>query len=286
MFFSENLKVGKKDEEKNETEEPEGRKRTWPIVCLFSIIGTMVIAAFYIIMVVMFMPRGGKNKSEDTIVGGGVYGTRSRGTFRGAGGYCFESSMMVWAKNETQKDYEAKNIMVKDLHEGDLISTIDLKYLNFNLIKTWTRATDVELFWGNWKGHEFLFSSGQKIKVTSPHLMIIHKNGSWYFVRADQVKVGDEMKVGKFIEQVIKVDNMMIKSKVAIETEDGTIEVNDVFTSGLCDKSPTARNSVLKTVHCLTDYKLSHFGEYFSSKCMSKIAWKHAYLNNNNISNL
>ena len=114
----------------------------------------------------------------------------------------------------------------------------------------------------------------------------IHKKGSWYFVRADQVKVGDEMKVGKFIEQVIKGDNMMIKSKVAIETEDGTIQVNNVFTSGLCDKSPTARSSVLDTVHALTDYKSSHFGEYFSNTCMSKIAWKHAYLKNNNIFNL
>ena len=44
----------------------------------------------------------------------------------GGGGMCFDASMKVWAKNETQQNKEAKLIMAKDVEEGDLVSTVGL----------------------------------------------------------------------------------------------------------------------------------------------------------------
>ena len=227
----------------------------------------------------LFLARGDTKATQGGVVAG-TYGTR--GTFRGVNGFCFDASMTVWVKNETQKDQEAKKIMVKDVEEGYLIGTMDLKKSNLNSsAKIWTRVIDVDIFGGNWKAHNFLFASGHEIKVTSPHLMIIRKNGMWYFVRADQVNVGDEMRVGYLVEKVIKVTRLIIRSKVAIETEDGTIQVNEVLTSGLCDTIPKNLGFALKTDTALKEYKLSHFGEYFDNKCMNAIAWKNAHIRNN-----
>ena len=119
------------------------------------------------------------------------------------------------------------------------------KYKPIGLI--WTRATDVDLFWGSWKGHNIIFLGGQNIKVTSPHLMITWKDGQSYIIRADQVHVGDKMKVGNILMSVEKIENYVIKSKVAVETEDGTIRVNDVLASGVCDHNPQAVETIVHT---------------------------------------
>ena len=73
----------------------------------------------------------------------------------------------------------------------------------------------------------------------------------------------------------------IIKSKVAVETEDGTIQANQVLASGICDDNPQAIGRVLDAKKMLNDYKLEHFGEDYSNTCMDTVAWKDAYLSNN-----
>ena len=76
--------------------------------------------------------------------------------------------------------------MVKDLKEGDLVGTADRNVQTNRKYKfMWTRATDVTVSTDSeWKAHTFQFSSGRHyLTVTSPHLMIIWKNGFSYFIR-------------------------------------------------------------------------------------------------------
>ena len=200
----------------------------------------------------------------------------------GGGGMCFDASMMVWAKNETQPDKDAVLIMAKDVEEGDLVKTTDLTThaSNENGL-VWTRATDVDIFWGNWKAYHLVFASGHRVKVTSPHVMIIWKNGISYLLRADQVQLGDQMKIGKEITCVTEVFIYRMKSKVSIETEDGTIQVNDVLATGFCDNNPEITEKILQAQQMLQEYKRHHFGKYIDNQCMDTIAWMNTYLYNN-----
>ena len=225
---------------------------------------------------------GSRGRSRSSGGWGGSRGGSRGGGGGGKGGGCFDATVTVWAKNESQSDLKARRIMAKDLEEGDLVGTMDLntsknKARGFQ----WTRATDVDIFWGDWKAHLFEFASGHQLKVTSPHLMIIWNDRMWYFVRADEVQVGDVMKVRGEMTQVTRVENYVIKAKVAIETEDGTIEANEVLASGLCDNNPEAIAKVINAEQMLKEYKQGHFGEDFQTKCMDSVAWKDNYLANN-----
>ena len=244
------------------------------VYCIWTaifIIIILVLAALFLFSKHQHAKNGGVG-SGMSLGGGGM----------GGGGMCFDASMKVWAKNETQQNKEAKLIMAKDVEEGDLVSTIDLSNQNLAYDDfTWTRATDVDIFWGKWKAYRFIFANTHTITVTSPHIMILWLKGNWYSVPANQVQIGDQMRVGKEITHVTEVLPYIINAKVAIETEDGTIIVNNVLTSGLCDHNPKSSSMSLKANNLLNEYKLLHFGEFGKDQCMDTVAWKNTYLKNN-----
>ena len=264
--------------ERQETKDDSGNS----FVVIFCCIVVVVVVLVFLFIIIDIDGSGGG--------GGGFFyggGGRSRGSYgggsRGGGGWgCFDASVTVIAKNESQPDSMAKQIMIKDLEEGDLVATASLQTSKDKLQELiWTRATDVDIFWGSWNAHSFEFGDGNQIKVTSPHIMILWKKGVSYFVRADAVQVGDVMKVGHIFQPITKVMNFVIKAKVAVETEDGTIQANQVLASGLCDDNPLATNSLINAEKMLKEYKSAHFGENYFHKCMDSVAWKESYLNNN-----
>ena len=198
---------------------------------------------------------------------------------------CFSDTTMVWTKNDTSSDVTANQVFAMNLKEGDLVGTLDAsssKTQNYKFM--WTRATDVTIYEGNWTAHSFAFQNGQHLTVTSPHLMIIVQSEKSYFIRADQVQVGDLMLVNKKLVKVTSTQNHFIERKVAIETEDGTIQVNGVWASGFCDNNVDTLNRVVKYQTIVDDYKIRHFGEDYNSMCMDEVAWKISYLRNNALS--
>ena len=172
--------------------------------------------------------------------------------------------------------------MVKDVTEGNLVGTLDISWQpNENQKFMWTRATDVTVYDGKWMAHTFIFGNGYHVTVTSPHLMIIKNNGEFYFLRADDIRIGDEMVVDGTEAKVKKIQNSWINSKVAIETEEGTIQVNGVLTSGLCDENPDLVDRMMWSESLVEDYKTNHFGEGFNDMCMDTLSWKKAHEINN-----
>ena len=231
-------------------------------------------------------PGGGKY-SNSFIFGGGRHGSSGGSRFgsgsRG-GGYCFSDSTAVWTKNETSPDATANQIMVTNLREGDLVGTLDASSATNQYYKfMWTRATDVSIYHGKWRAHTFVFSKQLYLTVTSPHLMIILKEEKFYFKRADQVEISDIMLVNKRLIKVTHIKNHLIKRKVAIETEDGTLQVNGVWVSGFCDNNVEANYRIVEYKSVIDDYKFRHFGEDFDSMCMDKVSWKIAYHRNNKL---
>ena len=252
------------------SEESEDSEKELKYCCyVFLIIGFVVgiiILIIYLYTDVFYVPGR---------VGG------SRGYYGGGWG-CFSEFTTVWTKNESQSDDFAQLIKVKNLEEGSLVGTLDISAKKYEKNTfTWTRATDVTIQNGNWKAHTFAFCNGIKLTVTSPHLMIIKKNGELYFSRADNVQIGDEMIVEKKLVHVVEIKSQRIKKKVAVETEDGTIEANGIFASGLCDYNPDVTNRILKYVMYTKKYKSKHFGNQYKYKCMDRKTWKENYLINN-----
>ena len=149
----------------------------------------------------------------------------------------------------------------------------------------WTRATDVTVLkGGNYMAHTFLFTNDHQLTVTSPHIMIVWKDGKPYFNRADQVIAGDEMIVDENLIRIKSIVNKVVGKKVNVETEDGTIEANGVLTSGFCDHNPGLVNMVAKAEETIETYKISHFGSAYNSMCMDVTAWRSAYMANNRLS--
>ena len=247
------------------------------VACAFCFVCVIIV----IIVVVLLINNEGNYGGGGGYYGGGGGGYRSRG-----GGWgCFSASTVVWTKNETESDTMAKEITINNLREGNLVGTLEPSFhQNIKYKFMWTRATDVTISNGNWTAHTFKFSNGHHLTATSPHLMIILENGQSYFTRADSVKVGDEMIVNGVMTKVTKINHHLLQRKVAIETEDGTIQVNGVLASGICDSNPDVVNRIVKYDSFIEDYKSRHFGVEYNSLCMDRKAWKYAYMINNGFS--
>ena len=220
-------------------------------------------------------------------IGGSYGGSRggyggSYGGGRGGGWGCFDENTIVWTKNETQQDTKAKEILISNLKEGDLVGTLEPSFHQEGKFQfVWTRATDVTISTGNWIAHTFLFSKGHHLTATSPHLMIILKYGKSYLIRAEDVQVGDTMIVNETVTKVQNIRNRIIKRKVAIETEDGSVQVNGVLASGICEDNPEVTNRTVHLEALIKWYKSVHFGIEYNEMCMDTIAWKNSYLINN-----
>ena len=233
-----------------------------------------------IVVIVSYYGNGGSSIHG----GGGYVGVRGSGGFRGGSG-CFSEDTLVWTKNDTRPDTTARRIPVRYLQEGHLVSTMDLdRSCEEHQETAWTRSTDVTTYMGHFRAHTFTLATGHRLTVTSPHIMIIWKNKIPYFLRADHVMVGDEMRVQDIITQVTMIETKMVGSKVAIETEDGTIQVNGVLASGFCDDNSDTMNKVMKVQPMIENYKYNHFGEIYNSMCMDAVAWKTNLMINNGVS--
>ena len=89
------------------------------------------------------------------------------------------------------------------------------------------------------------------------------------------------MMVNGIESKVTRIKTLEMNMKVAIETEDATIETNGVLASGLCEDNPDVVDRMVVSNALVTDYKRSHFGESSNEICMAYKTWKKAYILNN-----
>ena len=157
--------------------------------------------------------------------------------------------------------------MVKDVIERHLVGTLDTSVKNAGHYKfIWTRATDVTIYHKICKSHNFSFSSDRHITVTSPHLMMVMKDGKLYSIRADNVEIGDKMMMNEIEAKVTNIQTFKMNMKVSIETEDATFEKNGVLASRLCEDNPDVVDRTVVSNALETDNKIGHFGEV-PTKC-------------------
>ena len=229
------------------------------IVCVF--LGISIFTAG-LTCLILYVPISGKP------TGGGRFG-------------CFAENTVVWTKNESMPDSSATQVMVKNVPEGNLVGTLDLSLKNGDHMFMWTRATDVTIYEGQWRAHNFTFSNGHHVTATSPHLMMVKQDKEFYFRRADNVQIGDTMLVNGLESRISGIQTFQMNTKVSIETEEGTIQANGILASGLCEDNPDVIDRIVLADSLVRDYKVNHFGEVFTEMCMDSASWQTAYLVNN-----
>ena len=83
------------------------------------------------------------------------------------------------------------------------------------------------------------------------------------------------------VTKVTGIISHKIQRKVAVETEDGTVQVNGVLATGICETNPQAIDRIVNYDLLRDGYKSRHFGDEYNNMCMDSIAWKNNYLINN-----
>ena len=89
------------------------------------------------------------------------------------------------------------------------------------------------------------------------------------------------MMVNGIEAKVTNIQTFKMNMKVAIETQDATIETNVVLVSGLCEDNPDVVGRMVVSNALVTDYNIIHFGESCNEMCMAYKSWKKAYNLNN-----
>lgn len=199
-------------------------------------------------------------------------------------GFCFDASIETWVTEETSLDEDAKQIMAKDIKENDLVRTIDLLGTNTtSSIFIWTRANNMDVFWGDWKTHSLSFKTGDRFKIRSPYLMMILKKGSWKeqgvwcVLRADNIKAVDEMKIGIMISRVSEIHHKNESDPVNIKTEHCSMDLNNIFAYRYCDSSHTTRRLVSSANNALKAHKSSKCKDHYNKASTNFVPWIQSY---------
>jgi len=136
---------------------------------------------------------------------------------------------------ETEVEKEGgETVSVKDLLEGDkILSQRDGK-------KFYDKVTNVTTIEGKVTAHKLEFSNGKSITVTSPHLMMIWKENEMQSIAAMNVQVHDVMQMenGQY-SKVTRITNTVLDRKVNVNTQEGLMYANGIFTTGMCENIPT-----------------------------------------------
>jgi len=145
---------------------------------------------------------------------------------------------------------------------GDIVNVIDLEVGDFiatseNKQETFTMVTNVTTEHGSFAAHKFIMEDGKTITVTSPHLMLVHKDGELKPMVAKEVQLHDIMKIddGKMLK-IVEVENLVIATKVNVETQAGTLYADGIFVTGMCGELPSLEGKNANDL--LMEFKANH----------------------------
>ena len=132
---------------------------------------------------------------------------------------------------------DGKSVAVKDITEGDrILATKDASNPHD---KFYDEVINATLVHGSFVAHKLVFSNGKSITVTSPHLMMILKDGIMQMVAAKDVQVHDIMCFDSgLFSAVTETLETLLPRKMNIATKSGLFFANDLLTTGMCENIP------------------------------------------------
>ena len=158
---------------------------------------------------------------------------------------------MCFDKETNVKKRNGEIVRVSDLAVNDEIMTSESNEDSF------TAVTNVTVVHGSFDAHKFIMEDGKTITVTSPHLMLVHKDGELKPMVAKDVQLHDIMSMeGGKMSKIVEVENLQIATKVNVETRAGTLFANGIFVTGMCGEMPALEGKNANDL--LMEFKANH----------------------------
>ena len=125
-------------------------------------------------------------------------------------------------------DGQIKNVSIYELKENDLVLSN-----NENKLTKVVRNVKSE---GIFDYTRIILKSGKELNVTNEHGIIVLDNElNMRIIKANNLKVGQKLITLEGPDIIKDINNLKIKDKYILETEDATVIANDIYVSTICD---------------------------------------------------
>ena len=83
---------------------------------------------------------------------------------------------------------------------------------------------------------QIILESGKELTITNEHgVIVLDEKSNKRVIKAANLREGQNLITLDGPEMVKKINNLQIKDKYILETEDGTVIANNIYVSTICD---------------------------------------------------
>ena len=131
-------------------------------------------------------------------------------------------------KISTIEDGQIKDVSIYELKKNDLVLAN-----NGNKLTKVVRNVKSE---GIFNYTQIILESGKKLTITNEHgVIVLDKETNKKVIKAANLREGQKLITLKGPEMIKNINNLQIKDKYILETEDGTVIANNIYVSTICD---------------------------------------------------
>ena len=137
---------------------------------------------------------------------------------------CFSSDTII-SKIE---DGQIKKVSIEELKVNDLVLS--------NNGNQFTRVVRNVKDKGIFDYTQIILESGKQLTITNEHgVIILDEESNKRIMMANNLREGQKLITLEGPEVIKKINNLQIKDKYILETEDGTVIANNIYVSTICD---------------------------------------------------
>ena len=131
-------------------------------------------------------------------------------------------------KISTIENGQIKDVSIYELKKNDLVLAN-----NGNKLTKVVRNVKSE---GIFNYTQIILESGKKLTITNEHgVIVLDKETNKKVIKAANLREGQKLITLKGPEMIKNINNLQIKDKYILETEDGTVIANNIYVSTICD---------------------------------------------------
>ena len=131
-------------------------------------------------------------------------------------------------KISTIEDGQIKDVSIYELKKNDLVLAN-----NGNKLTKVVRNVKSE---GIFNYTQIILESGKKLTITNEHgVIVLDEETNKKVIKAANLREGQKLITLKGPEMIKNINNLQIKDKYILETEDGTVIANNIYVSTICD---------------------------------------------------
>ena len=131
-------------------------------------------------------------------------------------------------KISTIEDGQIKDVSIYELKKNDLVLAN-----NGNKLTKVVRNLKSE---GIFNYTQIILESGKELTITNEHgVIVLDEETNKKVIKAANLREGQKLITLKGPEMIKNINNLQIKDKYILETEDGTVIANNIYVSTICD---------------------------------------------------